>query len=60
MVWKVFAPRFMAGAAMLLVIDLGVAVGMFGGLEGTEWKVGRSWVVRDLRRRAAAAGVGPG
>jgi phosphatidylinositol glycan class O len=32
MVWKVFAPRFMAGAAGLVALDLGVALGLLWGL----------------------------
>ncbi|KAJ2918866.1 hypothetical protein MD484_g1533, partial [Candolleomyces efflorescens] len=33
MVWKVFAPRFMAGVLGLLVVDLGVLIGQVVGVE---------------------------
>ncbi|KAF8312210.1 hypothetical protein DL93DRAFT_2082318 [Clavulina sp. PMI_390] len=32
MVWKVFAPRFMLGGVVLLVVDAGLALGVWGGL----------------------------
>jgi phosphatidylinositol glycan class O len=39
MVWKVFAPRFMLGAVATLVIDFGLAIGLFIGVMRTAWKV---------------------
>lgn len=39
MVWKVFAPRFMAGAAALIAVDLGVAFALFWGLPSVFLKV---------------------
>lgn len=40
MVWKVFAPRFMAAAVHLLVVDVGVLVGVGVGVARIANKVG--------------------
>ncbi|PBK83111.1 hypothetical protein ARMGADRAFT_975085 [Armillaria gallica] len=39
MVWKVFAPRFMAGVVGVLVVDLAVLIGVGIGLERICWKL---------------------
>lgn len=43
MVWKVFAPRFMMGAATLVLVDLAVMVAMTMGVRVTSWKVWRTF-----------------
>lgn len=40
MVWKVFAPRFMLGAVVLLLVDVGVTFGSIG--------FGAGWTVRSV------------
>lgn len=40
MVWKVFAPRYMAGAVEVAVVDLGVVVGVWVGVGRVVGKVG--------------------
>ncbi|KAK0441449.1 hypothetical protein EV421DRAFT_1904903 [Armillaria borealis] len=39
MVWKVFAPRFMAGVVGVLVVDVAVIIGVGIGLERICWKL---------------------
>ncbi|KAG7453068.1 uncharacterized protein BT62DRAFT_959308 [Guyanagaster necrorhizus] len=39
MVWKVFAPRFMAGVLGVLVVDVAVLIGVGIGLERIRWKL---------------------
>jgi GPI ethanolamine phosphate transferase 3 subunit O len=41
MVWKVFAPRFMAAVAELLAVDLGVLIGVGLGVERIAVRVGK-------------------
>ncbi|KAG6910275.1 hypothetical protein DXG01_011672 [Tephrocybe rancida] len=41
MVWKVFAPRFMAGVLGVLVADAGVVLGVGIGVERITYRVGR-------------------
>ncbi|KZT41886.1 alkaline phosphatase-like protein [Sistotremastrum suecicum HHB10207 ss-3] len=41
MVWKVFAPRFMAAAAGVIAVDVGVAIGLLVGLSRVVTVVGR-------------------
>ncbi|GMK56312.1 hypothetical protein CspeluHIS016_0301520 [Cutaneotrichosporon spelunceum] len=43
MVWKVFAPRFMLAAVMLLVVDVALIVAVAFGLRVTSWKVWRTF-----------------
>lgn len=42
MVWKVFAPRFMMAGVTLLVVDVGLALGLFG-VRVTGWKVKKTF-----------------
>ncbi|KAK0474791.1 hypothetical protein IW261DRAFT_525459 [Armillaria novae-zelandiae] len=39
MVWKVFAPRFMAGVVGVLIVDVAVIIGVGIGLERICWKL---------------------
>ena len=41
MVWKIFAPRFMAAAAGMIVVDLAVLLGIAVGIERVREMVGR-------------------
>jgi phosphatidylinositol glycan class O len=52
MVWKVFAPRYMAGAAEMLVVDLAVLVGMWVGVRRLMEKVGGLFQARTAPARA--------
>ena len=50
MVWKVFAPRYMAAAAELLVVDLSVVLGVGVVLEHIRGKLSSSlygWEKKD-------------
>jgi len=40
MVWKIFAPRFMAAAVGMVVVDLGVLLGIAIGVERVLDRVG--------------------
>jgi phosphatidylinositol glycan class O len=55
MVWKVFAPRFIAAVLELGVVDLGVLVGVWGVgdrvVERVRWILGRVGIGRDKKRK---------
>ncbi|KNZ73768.1 GPI ethanolamine phosphate transferase 3 [Termitomyces sp. J132] len=47
MVWKVFAPRFMAGVLGVVVADVGVVLGVGIGVERITYRVGRMFGKKD-------------
>jgi len=58
MVWKVFAPRFMAAVVEMLIVDLGVCLSMWFVVGRVGWMLGRVGIGRTLNQVGGDGGGG--
>ena len=49
MVWKVFAPRFMAAVLELLAVDVGVVLGVGVGVERVAGEILKMFFFKSMR-----------